>query len=903
MNNTKYHYVSDKLADLVLQNSSCSSLTPLLDQEGVFEFRKQSGKDLYGTLFGHPIRLAHRKGYQSASEGNNDIGVLALRELLVNADEALVELDYALHDTQDYKNVISGEKSKYEISSIIDAVNTFPACEKLLQSQKRINAVFSKGSKSNLRSLFLQDSGIGQCGDSFDGNFTYSNRHTTKSSIPFLNGFYGMGSTQVTRFQDYSTLRYRFAFSRRHPKFVDQFDFDEGFGKNIHFAMNLILDLDVFDDKGILSHKNCPFVDRGYQFYSLEIQLEDGTYKHPICSEDYKFMPSYANQKAKENCQGLTHGTLVIVPDLDLHKNANQVCPVYTDKKFYDSGSGINALASALNSTHPEYGNIIGIDDITHKEQRKKSSSDSGGGSSRQVKGLNWCVAKDQGYELIEVGEFNQVLFGKEETINVRAYYDDRNVKPQYKSVTAMNGCSYMLGNSFATHDSLTRIRTRYNLPKELADLLKIVIDLNNCSEKCRRKMPSSSRNDLNIDKAIRDEIIDRAKDQILANSRIQELCKKHASTKTENVESFKEEDFNLINPLFVNVCKKEISTPKPHPNPTFDKVLKNIDVNPNTLKRKVINESKVTCKCIDSNSSSFNLKFVHNVLGSVVNRYRFDVKVETSTDEGKTWSGSMSNTPIFDKDGSLEIRGIKSPNITELKCEDKIFFVKVSLEPRNPNQWVDPQFTGYSEIINILFEEERNITHTSNTRKATAFTYARSNGVASNACPLELRIIKDASQFIDDDESYKYWVDTSDDNNIRYMKEDDAVGFSNELDKQVIYLNATHKKLISEMKNLSEVDKDCLLNTLAGQIKNRCSYFMSNGNKIQDLSFINDSISADILYAVVLLDKSIKQSAKEIREKREQAEKRSKNLKPSSRTKNTAKKKGSAKKKSTQKV
>ena len=93
MNNEKYHYISDQVADLALEHNSCSSLTPLLEKEGVFEFRKQSGKDLYGTLFGHPIRLAHRKGYQSASQGNNDVGVLGVRELLVNADEALVELD------------------------------------------------------------------------------------------------------------------------------------------------------------------------------------------------------------------------------------------------------------------------------------------------------------------------------------------------------------------------------------------------------------------------------------------------------------------------------------------------------------------------------------------------------------------------------------------------------------------------------------------------------------------------------------------------------------------------------------------------------------------------------------------------------------------------------------------
>jgi len=901
MNNEKYHYISDQVADLALEHNSCSSLTPLLEKEGVFEFRKQSGKDLYGTLFGHPIRLAHRKGYQSASQGNNDVGVLGVRELLVNADEALVELDYALHDKEDYLNVMRGEKSKYEISSIIDAVNTFHACEALPQSQKRINAILSHGSNPSLRSLFLQDSGVGQCGESFDGNFTYSNRHTTKSSVPFLNGFFGMGSTQITQFQDYRTLRYRFAFSRRHPNLVDPFDLAKNCGKNIHFAMNLILDLDVFDENGILSHKVCPFSDRGYQLYSLEIQREDGTYKHPICSEDYNFLPSYANQPAKKNCKGLAHGTLIIVSDLNLHKNSQKVCPFMSSSTFYATGSGINALASALNSTHPEYANMISIDDITHKASRKKSSSDSGGGSSRQVKGLHWCIG-NQGYEVIDIGEFNQVLFGTEETIKVRAYYDNRDVQLQYKNVTAMNGCSYKIGNSFATHDSLHRIRSAYGIPNPLCNLLKIELDFDDCSEKCKRKLVSSSRNALGIDDSVRDEIVNRASDQIQQSSRIQELLKENPSTKTENVESFNEEDFNLINPLFVNNCKSKIAIPKPTPNPTYDKVLKSININPNTLKRKIINETKLVCKCIDSNTSSFNLKFIHNVLGNIANLYRFDIEVSISTDEGKTWSDSLSNTPIFDKDGSLEIRGIKAPTLNDLKCEDKIFLIKVAISPRNPSKWVDPEFVGYNEIINVLFEEERNIVHTSNSRKPTAFTFRSSNGFASNACPIELRMIKDPSQLIDG-EDFKFWIDVSDENNIRYMKENDFVGFSNELDKQILYLNVANEKLLNNIKDLSEIDQDHLLKTLAGQVKNRCSYFMGSGNKIKDLSFLNDSIIADILYDIVFLHKTIKESAKEMKEKRERSEKRSKNTKPSSSKKNITKKKVSAKKKSAQKV
>ena len=370
MNKSKFHYISDQLADLVLKNNSCAFLTPQLIKEGVFSFDKRGGKDFYGTLFGSTIRLSFKKGYQGASEGNNNIGVLACRELFVNADEALLELDYALSDEQDYNKVLKGDKSKYQISSMIDAQNKFPVSETLSNvHQKRINAVLVEGSNENLRGLCVQDSGIGQCGDSFEGNFTYSNRHSTKGGINFLTGLYGMGSTAITQFQSHETLRYRTAFSRRHHKFVEPYELEHNFGKHIHFAFNLILIPDLFEDGGVLSELDCPTLDRGYNFYSLEIEVANGVFKHPICSENYKFSPSYSDTSAKKNCKGLEHGTLVMVSDVDIHRDSNKVCNVQSKTKFYDS-AGINALASALNSTHPYYLNTIGLDDQIHKKAR-----------------------------------------------------------------------------------------------------------------------------------------------------------------------------------------------------------------------------------------------------------------------------------------------------------------------------------------------------------------------------------------------------------------------------------------------------------------------------------------------------------------------------------------------------
>ena len=63
-----------------------------------------------------------------------------------------------------------------------------------------------------------------------------------------------------------------------------------------------------------------------------------------------------------------------MVSDVDIHRDSNKVCNVQSKTKFYDS-AGINALASALNSTHPYYLNTIGLDDQIHKKARAKTPS------------------------------------------------------------------------------------------------------------------------------------------------------------------------------------------------------------------------------------------------------------------------------------------------------------------------------------------------------------------------------------------------------------------------------------------------------------------------------------------------------------------------------------------------
>ena len=101
--NYKYHTASNKLADLILENNSCSELTPVLKKHGVFDWKHENDGSLTSMFMGKvPVRLVPVNDFQGAVEANSSIGLLTLREILVNADEANLELDHALFDFDDY---------------------------------------------------------------------------------------------------------------------------------------------------------------------------------------------------------------------------------------------------------------------------------------------------------------------------------------------------------------------------------------------------------------------------------------------------------------------------------------------------------------------------------------------------------------------------------------------------------------------------------------------------------------------------------------------------------------------------------------------------------------------------------------------------------------------------------
>ena len=52
MNKSKFHYISDQLADLRIKKQlMCFLNSSIKIKEGVFSFDKRGGKDFYGTLF------------------------------------------------------------------------------------------------------------------------------------------------------------------------------------------------------------------------------------------------------------------------------------------------------------------------------------------------------------------------------------------------------------------------------------------------------------------------------------------------------------------------------------------------------------------------------------------------------------------------------------------------------------------------------------------------------------------------------------------------------------------------------------------------------------------------------------------------------------------------------------
>jgi hypothetical protein len=892
--NQKYHYISDQISDFLSKNHSCSTLTELLIEAGVMKFdTKLNSKDLYGTFRDHPIRLAKRKGYQRSSESNNDVGVLALRELLVNSDEAVLENDYGNFDPQDYFNTQRGLKSKYDIQNMIEARSKFSDPS---SKDRKTQVTLLGASKPSLRTICTQDKGIGLFGEDFDNNFTYKHCNSTKTGIAWMNGLYGAGGTQSTRFQDDTTLRYKAIWSLRNPNLVG----DELVGEmmksgHIHLALNLVLEEHLFEDGGILADFNFPFEDRGYGFYSLEIQREDGSYWHPICSQNYSLNPPYAKRE-----EVFKHGTLVKVYDIDIHRESNKVCNVSSKtSKFYDKGTGVNALASVLNSTHPEYMHEIGLEDYAQKSQRAESKTDSGGGSSRVVRGFERIITED-GFEFIDCDPINVNLFGTNESINVGVYLDRRDIRPEYKAFTAMNGVSFKLNDVYAASDSIKKVIHRYKIPKPLCDWIKIVFDFNDCSKKTKRKLIHVSRNGLNLDDATQNEIRDRGITQIHENSRIKELLAEYTSD-NDNLESFDDKDFDLLSPLFVNRCKKQAPQPKANPNPSYDKTLTNIQINPNTLISKLLNKEKKKFKVIQATSKTYNLRFIHNVLGSIVQKYTFDINIATSTDSGKTWNEGISNTPIFHRDGELELKGIPCPSQNAMQS-DKTFLTRVTLEPRNRSKWVDDAFTSTPIEISCMLDEV-NINHSDKPRPRTKFSYGngKSSKMIPTACPLDVKIIKDLDNLYEDDtkENLKYCIDVSDEENIRYMEEKDFLGFMSNGAHQIVVINASNQEYDKYRANKEDID--FIFQFLASKLKNKCIDIITRQGELKDLSAINDSFSTEIAYASELENKSIKQAVKARREQNMKNIKKSKTSKAMPLASKKKKKKPLAKKKSKQ--
>lgn len=900
--NKKFHYISDQIADLVLANKSSSTLTPELKGHGVFNFDYDSQGNLLGTIFGHPCRLVLRKAYQSSSEGNSRVSLIAMKELLINSSEACMELDYAKHDLEDYQNVMKkgfSYDSKYEFNNIREALAHIPNA---LEHDSRIVVASWQGNANHTRTFSIQDLGIGVCGESFENNFAFANRQSTKRNVNWFTGMYGMGLTGVTQFQDHSTPRFRTIFSKRHPDLLDDFEVVSCFGHHWHLSVSCVLGYETFDIGGAFEGLPKPN-NRGYDFGVLELQTDNG-WSHPICSESYDFSPRYDRPK-NEHFESPNFGTHMTIYDYDIHANSAQVCNI--QKKITNAKGSLNdnrsvtPLARAFDQIHPFYPYQIKLfDQVEHYNPKKK------GGSSSYIQGLESRLEeKSDEVDFIMTDYEMQVNFIDQlETIKCDLVYTKNACKTNDKSLSAFVGIKHKINDVFARFESRHSVAKRLGLPNDLGQHIFIVLKYDKLSEKNLQKAHRSNRDQLGWEDEIMNNILNSLKDLVLKHPKVQELLDEYSDDASLNsIDDLNDEDFDIFSDhLFANFCKSTKNKPTPDTKEYFD-TLSELEIKPTSLAGRIIGGKRQKYKIVVG-KQNFHLSFIHNAKSEVVQKHGFDTEVKFSFDNGTTWSKGIAHNAITHQDGRLKISNLSVPTSDQLLSQDNTFQIKCNITPRNGSDWVDSQLDRNNEFsIHGLLEDMPVINKPNNPKTPNPKHYGFSpqqQPLAQN-CPLQVGLLNAPSDLYNG-EDYKYFITQAEsESDDRFMTENDYIGFTKSGNNYKVVFNGFHTELSNSLQGLGKDSQLCLgyiARCACKQIISRI--LIARDSDMHDFSYVNDMFPFIIQSAIVTWNKTLKSNLASKQNKAKKVKKNNSTTKPKSLSR---KKTSSTKKQSSQKA
>ena len=933
--NYKYHTASNKLADFILENNSCSELTPILKKHGIFDWKHENDGSLTSMFMGKvPVRLVPVNDFQGAVEANSSIGLLTLREILVNADEANLELDHALFDLDDYFKVMNSKTYDTiygDISNMMEAHAKFGNSQKdkLKKTQQRnLFAVIGKDSK--FRKLHIQDMGVGRCGDEFESALTLKGgKPSTKGVCPWFIGRYNFGQKAISATQNPKTLRYRGAFSKRHPDLLDDFT---QYGDHWHLSLSVVLSDEVFEEGGSLDWHTSPTRSSStYTLYRLEFQMDDGNWRHPICSADYHYNPTYKDKDTYNHFENPTHGTTIFIFDSNLHKNSAKVSNVEDASSFYHT-NGLSVLSSSVNQIHPSYVYPISVIDVL--------ATNNQGGNTSTAYGFESKVENNSKiFEKIPLDDIFLDLLGKgyKTKIPVTAYYrndvleskkkkelEGKDFDDGHTKKCSHSGTAYKVNDYYAQFDRGSSNQHKFGLPNGLHNYIRVIVDFNNASKEDRKKFTQARRDNMDLDHSIADILNKKLKSVILANPRIQAII---ADWSDSDSKYNSHEVLNLFNAPFLksdssNGCRSTdiygIGTGiESDPNMDYKDRISWLQVNDRTLTSKKsidadgnVHSSKM--KHVGQNLANYHLRFNHDAKSDIVKQHGFKVDIRQSFDNGDTWS-DLLNYSMSNSDGELFLNNLDIPDSSKLN-EDKTFITKVDIDFIDGELWVDKKLLDKTQsfLVDCFVEPKETFVRSNSDRTKTRNNRSNNkNGSAkSYDCLPKVNLIKELEELKNEDGDPKYFLSFGSENlDSQPMTEYDILGMRSEGGTYIVALNSVSPKYFrirnavidkSEYEKFDHYLQEFLTETIGRLILN------SPNNDLSDLSTMNHSFESSLKAVAHTWSQSCKKFLEEGIKRHNQAKKKAekKAEKQSAlRKKNIAKKKGSAKKKSTQKV
>ena len=792
-----------------------------------FKIRDSDGS-ITCTYKSMKVVLKEVPGSQSKSESNSDIPLLGLKELVHNADEAHLELAHAMYDLNDYKNAMNNHSYQSEYSKGENCLTNPQEAREFFDPDYDEDdgnvqiALVMHSAEKNYGNIFCLDQGIGKSDEDFRDFLMGLNQKTSsKANLSYPHGKYNSGLRALPNFQNKLTPKYRGALSKAHPCMYDN-ELATAIEKNWNFCVDMTLSKKVFGKDGALEghllNTLLPSsrIDKTYTFMFID---EDNKEIQPILPDDYVQNFEGVNHKSKgyKGFNNPESGTILYFYDTEFHTNSKEVTnyerrdPNSASASAYVGADAHKHIASALNKVIPSLAYNASALNYKAKKERQKARQNKGstiGGTNSKIRGFYKSIEKSELHrsETIEIGTFTHQLSNDDPTqskIKATAYYADEKARNSGNKQHCFGGIIEKAGGTFSEFTSSKSLISSYGLQGGLHKFLCLVIDYEPDGV-INSDLTRVSRDSVDIETSIKEDLKDNIKRKFHDNTRIQEIISEYAKCSSENYEGL---NISLLSePLRVKNLKSKNNDCLPDDqgsaNCEAEDILRYIEVDKAQLKRIGFTtedgeieakECKVINPSIPSKTSSsqdgkrtFRLRLRTNAKGKVLDSIKFSPKIEISlgTKDGlpkssPSWKQlNFSTSPM--KDGLITFTNLEAPTIDSLSDNvNNSFLLKITPNISKNNRLVADEFSEeplYVSIVLDVVEIER-----SNNPTNPPSAVSRSNRPSAKGSintEVNIRLLEDKKDFYDEDGEYMYCTAIDEEGDVTPMTEENLAGF-----------------------------------------------------------------------------------------------------------------------------